>query len=104
MPPQEQRRLLWQPAGVILALKPTITGAQLRAARALLGWSARELASRCDVSQSAIARAEKLDGVLSMRPRGLNSIRVTLEKHGIEFLDGNGVRIVRSQDIAHAKR
>jgi len=75
-------------------LKLAITGAQLRAARAFLGWSARDLAKRCGVSHSAIARAEKIDGPLSMQARNLNSIRGTLEKHGIEFLDSNGIRLL----------
>lgn len=74
-------------------MKLAITGAQLRAARAFLGWSARELASRCGVSHSAIARAEKAGGKISMQTRTLNSILITLEKHGIEFLGDNGVRM-----------
>jgi len=74
-------------------LKPTVTGAQIRAARAFLGWSARELASRCGVSHSAIARAEKAGSKLSMQERNLNLILIVLEKHGIEFLGDNGVRM-----------
>jgi hypothetical protein len=35
-----------------------ITGSQIRAARALLNWSARHLSRQCGVSHSAIARAE----------------------------------------------
>ena len=71
-----------------------ITGAQLRAARALLGWSARELAARCDVSESAIARGERVNGRPRMQVRTLNRIVSALEKQGIEFLGTNGVRIV----------
>ena len=41
-----------------LALKPPISGAQLRAARALLKLSVRELSDQCGISQSAIARSE----------------------------------------------
>ena len=29
-----------------------------------------------------------------MQARNLNSIRGTLEKHGIEFLDSNGIRLL----------
>ncbi|MGB2657622.1 MAG: helix-turn-helix transcriptional regulator [Pseudolabrys sp.] len=90
--------------GGSLALKPTITGAQLRAARALLSWSARELASRCGVSHSAISRAERVDGRPLMQERNLNAIRVTFEKHGVEFLDGNGIRLLRSLDKDPPKR
>lgn len=72
----------------------SITAAQLRAARAFLGWSARELASRCGVSESAISRAERVNGKPRMQARNLNAIRATLEKHGIEFLAANGVRLL----------
>jgi transcriptional regulator with XRE-family HTH domain len=82
-----------------LALKPTITAAQLRAARALLGWSARELASRCGVSLSAISRAEKVEGTPHMQMRNLDAIRITFEKNGIEFLNGNGVKILQSPSV-----
>jgi hypothetical protein len=50
-----------------LARKPPISGAQLRAARALLKLSFRELSDRCGVSQSAIARSEQVDGTPPMR-------------------------------------
>ncbi|HXX08761.1 MAG TPA: helix-turn-helix transcriptional regulator [Pseudolabrys sp.] len=71
-----------------------ITAAQLRAARALLGWSAHALADRCGVSHSAISRAERAQGKPQMQARKLSAIRATLEKHGIEFLDANGVRLL----------
>ena len=38
--------------------KPPISGAQLRAARALLKWSVRDLSAQCRVSRSAIARGK----------------------------------------------
>jgi len=76
-----------------LSLAP-ITAAQLRAARALLGWSARELADQCGVSHSAISRAERAKGTPHMQPRKLSAIRAVLEKHGIEFLAANGVRLL----------
>jgi len=81
-------------------LKPAVTAAQLRAARAFLGWSARDLASRCGVSHSAIARAEKAGGKLSMQGRTLNSILITLENHGIEFLGDNGVRMTGAKKLS----
>jgi transcriptional regulator with XRE-family HTH domain len=78
-------------------LKAPMTAAQLRAARALLGWSARELASRCGVSHSAISRAERVSDTPQLQARSLNAIRATLEKHGIEFLATNGVRLLSNQ-------
>ena len=94
--------MLWRVIAVIV--KPTITGAQLRAARAFLGWSARELSSQCGVSHSAIARAEKVDGRPPMQARNLDLVRLCFEKHGIEFLDGNGLRFARSFDTLRTKR
>jgi transcriptional regulator with XRE-family HTH domain len=77
-----------------LISKPAISGAQLRAARALLKWSVRELSDRCGVSHSAISRGEKVDGTPPMQVRNLNAIRTTFEEHGIEFLDLDGVRLL----------
>jgi len=75
------------------AAKPAITGAQIRAARALLHWSVHDLSERCGVSESAISRAEKVDGVPGMQGRNLNAVRTAFEIHGIEFLDGTGLRM-----------
>src|SRR5215472_11984671 len=65
--------------------KPAISGAQLRAARALLKWSVRELSAQCRVSRSAIARGEKVDGAPPMQVRNLDVIRRVFQEHGIEF-------------------
>jgi hypothetical protein len=74
-------------------LKLPISGAQIRAARALLKWSVRELSARCRVSHSAISRCEKVDDTPPMQERILNAIKRTLEEHGIDFLGLNGVRL-----------
>jgi len=76
----------------------SITAAQMRAARALLGWSTRELASRCGVSQSAISRAERVNDTPHMQTRNLNAIRATLEKHGIGFCPPTGYGFYRVQN------
>jgi transcriptional regulator with XRE-family HTH domain len=76
-----------------MALKPAIAGAQIRAARALLNWSARDLSKRCGVSHSAISRAERSDAVPGMQGRNLEAIRTAFEISGIEFLDHDGVRM-----------
>jgi len=76
-----------------MALNPAITGAQIRAARALLNWTARDLSKLCGVSHSAISRAEKTDGTPLMQRRNLDAIRSALETHGIEFLGSTGVQI-----------
>ena len=77
-----------------LTSKPSISGAQLRAARALLKWSVRELSDQCHLSQSAIARSEQVNGTFPMRVQNLTAIRRVFEEHGIEFLGLDGVRLL----------
>ncbi|WP_082478481.1 helix-turn-helix transcriptional regulator [Rhizobium sp. Leaf386] len=67
-----------------------ITGAQIRAARALLRWSADELAKFADIGLSTIRRAEAEDGVPSLTSANLKLIRLALEAAGIEFIPENG--------------
>jgi len=75
-----------------LAAKLDITSAQIRAARGFLNWSVRELSQRCGVSESAISRAERSDGVPGMQASKLKAVRTAFEIHGIEFLDQTGLR------------
>ena len=77
-----------------LISKPPISGAQIRAARALLNWSVRELSDQCGISQSAISRGERVNGTPSMQVRNLSTIRQVFEEHGIEFLGLDGVRLL----------
>ena len=74
--------------------KPPISGAQIRAARALLKWSVRKLSHQCGISQSAITRSERVNGTPSMQVRNLHAIRQVFEEHGIEFLELDGVRLL----------
>jgi len=74
--------------------KPPLSGAQLRAARALLRWSVRELSDQCSISPSAIARSERVNGTPSMKVQNLKTIRRVFEEHGIEFLELDGVRLL----------
>jgi len=76
-----------------MARKIKISAAQLRAARGLLNWSARELSERSGVSQSAILRAERGKDRTRMHEHGLLAIKAALEKHGVEFLEHSGVRL-----------
>jgi transcriptional regulator with XRE-family HTH domain len=74
------------------------TGEQIRAARALLRWSAAELARRAHVSPTTIARCEAADGVPRVQVGTLERIRAALEAEGIEFQQnagGFGVRLRR---------
>jgi transcriptional regulator with XRE-family HTH domain len=75
-----------------LTARPDITNAQIRAARGFLNLSVRELSQRCGVSESAISRAERSDGVPAMQARNLKAVRAAFEVYGIEFLDQTGLR------------
>ena len=76
-----------------------LTLAQLKAARALAGWSREELAKKADVSAETVKRFEfrGSDPKLST----LNKLRRALEHAGVEFIDdgahsyegGPGVRL-----------
>jgi PAS domain S-box-containing protein len=71
-----------------------ISGSQVRAARAIVGWSVRELAQASGVSGSTIRRVEEEKGLPETRDtRKLHIIRRTLEQAGVVFLpapDGKG--------------
>jgi len=69
---------------------PEITGAQIRAARALLRWTAERLADSARVGLSTVRRAEAEDGAPPITDANLTMIQITLEKAGIEFIPMNG--------------
>ena len=73
-----------------------ISGSQVRAARALLGWTVHELAHRSVVSVVTIREIEDGAGGSGAHRAHLVAIRTALEREGIEFLDGGapGVRLV----------
>jgi predicted transcriptional regulator len=72
-----------------------ISPRQIRAARALLGWSQQDLADRAIVSANAVARIER--GQVDARVSTIAAIERTLTKAGVEFLSpgdrGEGVRM-----------
>jgi transcriptional regulator with XRE-family HTH domain len=72
-----------------------ITARQIRAARALLGWSQQQLADKAIVSLNAVARLEK--GIVDSRVSTFLAVQKALEKAGIEFLaadqKGEGIRL-----------
>jgi PAS domain S-box-containing protein len=63
----------------------TPTGAQLRAARAILGWSVKELALASRVSQGVIRGMEATDGPLLKYPEEAAAIQAALFNAGAEF-------------------
>jgi hypothetical protein len=66
------------------------TSAQLRAARALLRWSALELANEAKVGVATVRRAELVDGEVQMTLANEAALRRALELAGVEFIDENG--------------
>ena len=74
-----------------------MTADQIRAARAMLRWSARELAERSSVHLSTVQRVELSRGILRGRIATLQRVQAALEAAGIEFIDqkdsGPGVRL-----------
>ncbi len=66
-----------------------IVGLQIRAARAMLRWSAAELGRKAGVSQPTIQRIEQTDGVSTSRGDTLDRIEKALMAGGIEFIGGS---------------
>ncbi|MFN3700479.1 MAG: helix-turn-helix domain-containing protein [Alphaproteobacteria bacterium] len=63
---------------------------QIRAARALLGWSQSDLADRAGLSQTGIARIE--NGTNHPNSQTLTKIEKAFEENDIEFLGSTGLR------------
>jgi hypothetical protein len=67
-----------------------LTSAQLRAGRALIRWSAEDLARASTVGLTTIRRAELTDSETSMTAANDLAVRRALETAGVEFIDENG--------------
>jgi ribosome-binding protein aMBF1 (putative translation factor) len=67
-----------------------LTSAQIRAARALLRWSAEDLARKSTLGVTTIRRAELTEGETSLTTANDLAVRRTLEAAGVEFIDENG--------------
>ena len=67
-----------------------LTSAQIRAARALIRWSAQELAEKTAVGVTTIRRAELTAGETKLTRVNDQAIRRVLEAAGVEFIDANG--------------
>lgn len=63
---------------------------QIRAARALIGWSQSDLANKADLSQTGIARIE--NGTNQPNSTTLDKIRTAFDKEDVEFIGGSGVK------------
>ena len=67
-----------------------ITGRQIRAARALLGWDASDLAEKAHISRETISNIE--NNTTKARETTLNEIERVFKDAGLDFLDFDGVR------------
>jgi transcriptional regulator with XRE-family HTH domain len=63
--------------------------AQIRAARALLGWRQEDLSKTSGVGTATIYRIEKSKSVITGYASTLVRIQAALEKAGIEFIEND---------------
>jgi hypothetical protein len=75
-----------------------ISSAQLRAARALVRWSALDLAKASKVGVATIRRVEVMEGAIPVTSVNEAALRAALEAAGVEFTNGDqpGVRLTRA--------
>ena len=76
-----------------------ITGAQVRAAKALIGWSGGDLATKAGIGLSTIRRIEGCDGLLETASiKVVQALHRALDSGGVEFIgspdNGPGVRLI----------
>ncbi len=79
--------------GMVIAM---ITARQIRAARAILGWSQQQLADKAIVSLNAVTRLER--GEVDPRLSTITAVQKALIKAGVEFIladerKGEGIRL-----------
>jgi predicted transcriptional regulator len=83
-----------------------ITPAQIRAARALLGWKQVDLAEASGVSEISVKNIER--GATDPRVSTVHALQLAFEKAGVVFLDPGDVRNggagVRFKSAATLKR
>ena len=72
-----------------------LTSDQIRAARALLHWSARELAQRAGCHITTVQRMERGHGPVGGTVQTLAKVQRALEDAGVEFTTQNGSQGLR---------
>lgn len=76
---------------------------QIRAGRALLGWSAADLAEASGVSASSITRAETAEGDVPLKNDSLILLIQALRRAGVDFVkQGEKIGVVLDTDKAGA--
>ena len=69
-----------------------ITGAQIRAARALLQWSTPVLAKHCGVTAAKLRWAESFNSIPNLDASEIIAIEKALSAGGVEFSDQSGAK------------
>ncbi len=67
-----------------------ITSEQVRAARGLIRWEQKDLASASGISLPSIKRLEQLPGPLAAQSRTAEAIIEAFKSAGVEFIAENG--------------
>jgi transcriptional regulator with XRE-family HTH domain len=74
---------------------------QIKAARALLGWSQEDLAKKSGISAPTVKRLEAVDGDIGGRAETGEALVAALQEAGVEFIaengGGAGVRVTKRQ-------
>jgi hypothetical protein len=85
--------------------KRRLIGPQIRAARALVNWSAEDLSQQSAVSLRTIRRAEVAERQTAMTVANDLAVRHALESAGVEFTNGDqpGVRFNKAAISNFAK-
>jgi DNA-binding Xre family transcriptional regulator len=66
--------------------RETMDGEHIRAARALLGWTAKDLSEKAGISYATVQRIDATKGPVPGRHDTIEAIRIALEGAGISFL------------------
>lgn len=72
-----------------------ITGRQIRAARSLLEWKAEDLAREAGLTRVTVSNLEA--GSVQPQEKTISNIISAFDKYGIEFLEGEGVRVRQNE-------
>ena len=82
--------LIYPKWNIVNMKSASLTSSQIRAARALLRWSAADLAREAALGANTVRRAEVAEDETSLTTANELAIRRTLESAGVEFIDENG--------------
>jgi hypothetical protein len=87
-------------------LTRALTAPQIRAARALLKWSAEDLSRHSSVSLRTIRRAELAERHTTLTAANDSAVRRALESAGVEFTNGDqpGVRLTKAAAAQTARK